>query len=192
VASLVGVLTALALPGGAQASGCPGALEQEFLKWLDPAYYRIAPGGSFEGPNKGWRFSDGVRKLAVNERFFLRSKDDTRSLLIPRGERVRTPFFCVAPADPTVRFVARNRGSALGSLTVEVVLKTPVGNLVVPGGAVIGGSGWFPTPVIPLFANLTAPLAPGGDATVALRLTSVGDNSAWQIDDLYVDPFRSR
>jgi hypothetical protein len=181
---------AVLLPGAGHAAGCADASEQEFLPWLDVAYYRLAPGGGFEGKNRAWKFTGGAEKQVVNEKFFLRSESDKKSLHLPANSSATTPFFCVAPLDPTVRFVARNRGGLLSVLKVDVLLKTVAGDVKLPGGVVAGGKSWAPSPIVPLFANLLAPLS-GDTATVAVRF-STGGTSAWQIDDVYVDPFRSR
>jgi hypothetical protein len=53
---------------------------------------------------------------------------------------------------------------------------------------VLGGSKWTPTLPLPVIANLL-PLLPGDLTPVRFRFTPVG--GAWQIDDVYVDPYRT-
>jgi hypothetical protein len=43
---------------------------------------------------------------------------------------------------------------------------------------------------MPVIANLL-PLLPGELTPVRFRFTPVGLGAAWQIDDVYVDPFRA-
>jgi hypothetical protein len=50
---------------------------------------------------------------------------------------------------------------------------------------------WSPTLAYPIIAN-ALPLLPGARTTVAFRFTPVGPGSAWQIDDVYLDPYSKR
>jgi hypothetical protein len=59
----------------------------------------------------------------------------------------------------------------------------------VPIGIVLGGSAWGPTLPMPVIANLL-PLLPGDLTPVRFRFTPAGIGGAWQIDDVYVDPYR--
>ena len=54
----------------------------------------------------------------------------------------------------------------------------------------LGGGAWQPTLPFPVLASLL-PLLPGSKTPVAFRFTPAGAGS-WQIDDVYVDPWRSR
>ena len=74
---------------------------------------------------------------------------------------------------------------------VEVVFNG-VGGLVksLPIGVVIGGSQWQPTLPYPVIASLL-PLLPGQLTPVSFRFTPILGGS-WQIDDVYVDPFKAR
>ena len=70
----------------------------------------------------------------------------------------------------------------LGTLKVEVLFgqggSLPVG--IVAGH--IQGDEWAPSPVLPIVANLL-------DDEVRFRFTAIGIDSAWVIDDVYVDPY---
>jgi hypothetical protein len=71
-----------------------------------------------------------------------------------------------------------------------VYVKTSLGLVVpVPVGVVLANGQWKPTSPMLIVANLL-PLLPGDRTPVAFQFTPVlGD---WQIDDVYVDPFRAR
>jgi hypothetical protein len=100
---------------------------------------------------------------------------------------------CVELLDPVARFVSRNRGSLLGALQVDALIRTSAGTVVLPGGVDAVLSGWHPSLPIVAAGNLVAGLdLEDGSAQVAFRFRPVGLLSAWQIDDVYVDPFRSR
>jgi hypothetical protein len=194
-AVLAVLAAAVALPGVAQASlSCAnGTTTRPFLPWVDPLAYVLAPGGAFEADTTGWQLANGARVVAGNESFKVHADSDVQSLYLPSGSSATTPFVCVGLVDPTVRFFARNRGSLLGVVTVEAVVRTPLGVVTLPVG-VAGGLGvWAPSLPLPLLANALAPLnLDGGTAEVAFRFKPTGLLSAWQIDDVYVDPFRVR
>jgi hypothetical protein len=193
VAVFVAALAALILPGAASAA-CPDRpLAREFARWLDPIKYTMVPGGHFEGSLNGWDLDGGARVVGGNEPYFLRAGSDDQSLYLPSGSAARTPFVCVELLDPVARFVVRNRGSALGALHVDAVLRLGDERVVLPAGVVALGLGWQPSLPMLTAANLLAGLNLGdGTAEVAFRFRPIGLLSAWQIDDVYVDPFRSR
>jgi hypothetical protein len=184
---------AFILPGAASAA-CPDRpLEREFARWLDPIYYTLVPGGDFEAGAGGWRLSGGARVVSGNEPFYLNASRDTRSLHLPSGSSATTPFVCVELLDVVARFVTRNRGSALGALAVTALIRTGDGTVALPAGVAALGSSWHPSLPVLAAGNLVAGLdLEDGTAEVAFRFQPVGLFSAWQIDDVYVDPFRSR
>jgi hypothetical protein len=120
----------------------------------------------------------------------VRDASDDRALAIDGGA-VTSPPICVGLERPTIRFFARNTGSPLGLLTVEALVRAPLGlTVAVPIGVVAGvGHDWAPTLPMPIVANLL-PLLPGdGFTSVRLRFSAVGLGSAWTVDDVYVDPY---
>ncbi|HYF53508.1 MAG TPA: hypothetical protein VEA41_04555, partial [Salinarimonas sp.] len=58
-----------------------------------------------------------------------------------------------------------------------------------PVGTVKAGTDWSVTPVQVIVANLL-PLMPGDKTPVAFRFTPQG-TSGFQIDDVFVDPYRT-
>lgn len=174
------------------ARGCaPEVATKPFLPWLDPASYVLAGDGGFEAGAAGWSLSGG-QVVDGNEPWRVRAPADRRALAIQEGGAV-SPEVCVGLAHPTLRFFARNTGSPLGTLAVSVVVRTSLGiTLVVPVGVVADlGRAWAPRLPMPLVANLL-PLLPGERTTIRLRFDAVGAGSAWQIDDVYVDPYSKR
>ena len=59
-----------------------------------------------------------------------------------------------------------------------------------PIGVVVGGTKWQPTLPYPVVASLL-PLLPGQQTPVAVPVHA-GPRRSWQIDDVYVDPFKAR
>ena len=191
-------LTAFAAPAAnagiltAGATSCDAHVySKPFAKWLDYMNYTPLPGGSFEAGDKAWTLSGGAKVVSGNETFYVRSRNDKRSLLVPRGATVTSPPICVGIGEPTLRFFAKQNDKLLGAtaaLAVSVDVETSTGSLVtVSIGSVAANTGWSPTLPMAVVANLL-PLLPNDTTAVRFNFTAVTGN--WQIDDVYVDPFR--
>jgi hypothetical protein len=180
-----GLLVASAQDCEAQASS------QVFLRWLDPLRYEQAPGGDAES-GAGWTLGGGARIVAGNEPWKVGGREDGSSLLLPRGSQATTGVMCVGIGHPVMRFFARRTsGWLLDSLKVEVLFEGAGGRVnSLPIGLVLAGGQWQPTLPFPVLASLL-PLLPGEQTPVAFRFTPLGSGT-WQIDDVYVDPWRSR
>jgi hypothetical protein len=167
------------------------AASQVFLRWLDPLRYVPAPGGDAESA-AGWTLAGGARVVSGNEPWKVGDRADDSSLLLPRGSQATTGVMCVGIGHPTMRFFARRSGGwLLDTLKVEVLFEGLGGSLNrLPIGVVLAGGSWQPTLPYPVLASLL-PLLPGEQTPVAFRFTPVGSGS-WQIDDVYVDPWRYR
>ena len=84
----------------------------------------------------------------------------------------------------------RNKGSLLGLLRVDVLVDTPLGVLTLPVSVIPAGQAWTPTLPLPFLANVLALVGKDGTTAVAFRFTSMLGGS-FQVDDVYVDPYRS-
>jgi hypothetical protein len=182
-----GILTASATDCGDE------TLTKPFAQFGDQANYKLVSGGSFETGTGGWTLTRGAKVVSGNEPWKVGGSGHAKSLVLPAGSNAISPTSCVGLGEPTVRFfVRKNRAPLLGisTLAVSVYVKTSLGLVVpVPIGVVLGNGQWKPTPPMLIVANLL-PLLPGDRTPVAFQFTPVlGD---WQIDDLYVDPYRSR
>ena len=188
---------ALAAPAGAAAEGvvgtCPApAYEQPFTPWLDFANYMLAPNGGLESGAAGWSLDGGAAVVAENESFYVHGARDTRSLSLPAGSTATTSDMCVDARSPDLRFFVRNLGFPLSTLKVEVLYTDALGQPRALTVAVLAaGSTWQPTLPLAFLANLAAPpLVTDGTTSVAFRFTPQGSWSSWEIDDVYVDPFK--
>ena len=185
-AASAGILTTSA------ASCADHVFSKPFAKWLDFMNYVPLPGGSFEPGSDAWTLAGGARVVSGNERYYVRSSADARSLAIPRGATVTSPAMCVGLGEPTLRFFARQNSGLLGtassSLAVSVEFETEAGLVATaPIGAAAANSGWTPTVPMAVVANLL-PLMPNDSTAVRFKFTAVSGD--WQIDDVYVDPYR--
>jgi hypothetical protein len=163
---------------------------QVFLRWLDLFRYERAPGGNAESA-AGWTLSGGARVVPGNEPWKV-GGSGSNSLLLPRGSQATTGKMCVGIGHPVMRFFAkRTSGTLLDTLNVEVLFQGAGGrSLSLPIGLVLAGGSWQPTLPFPVLASLL-PLLPGSQTPVSFRFTPVGGGS-WQVDDVYVDPWRIR
>jgi len=181
---------------GDSAAPCEGRkVEQPFKRWLDPMRYVLAPNGDLERGAVGWKLTGGARVVDGNETFYVGGAGDSHSLLLPAGSSATTRPMCVQLLHPTVRYFARNRGTpVLSSLLVEALIEDPLTGKVItlPVGVHTGGSRWHPSLPGLVLADFLSALGKDGELAVAFRFKPVGLGAKWQIDDVYVDPFRNR
>jgi hypothetical protein len=176
-------------PHGTSAPDCAEQrLAQVFLPWLDPAHYTLVANGTVESV-AGWELSGAVR-VSGNESYYVHGSGESFSLSLPAGSSATTAVICVGLEHPTLRFFARNEGSPVSLLGVEVLFEDAMGAVrALSIGKVTGKSSWQPTPPLLVVANLL-PLLPGERTPVAFRFTPLDALGDWRIDDVYVDPYR--
>jgi hypothetical protein len=193
VAALALTSTAKAgLIGTGSASYCDPTSEQVFAPWGDSSMYATLLNGGFENGSTGWNLSGGARVVSGNEPFFVGHAGDRHSLLLPAGSSVYSGTVCFALGDWHMRLFVKNVGAAGGQLRVQVVVPSLLGGLLtILDGGTIGGNGtWAPSPQVELaLCNVTSLL---GTRAVAFRFTPVGSGAAFQIDDVYLDPWKDR
>jgi len=170
-----------------------GPITQPFQRFGDAASYKLLPGGSFEAGTDAWQLSGGAKLVSGNESYNVGGAG-SRSLSLPQGSAAVSPFTCVGLAEPSLRLFAKRNSALLGlvsTLNVQIQVKTSLGLSlwlpVLPGD--LGGSSWHPTAPMPLIANIL-PLSASDKTPVRFRFSPL--LGSWQIDDVYVDPFRSR
>ena len=173
------------------AQNCPAAPEsQAFLAWGDTSEYFLAQDGNFAAGGAGWSLAGNASVTAGGDGVSLGgAAPSTQSLSLPDGSSATTPSVCVGVNAPTIRFMAENAGSANSTLAVSATVQTTLGlSLTLPIGTVSGTSGWSPSEAMPILVNLL-PLLPGNETPVTFTFTPQGQGGAWQVDDLYVDPW---
>ena len=190
-AVLVAAPSAQAGPLVASADDCEAQeLSQPFMPWVDPAHYVLAPDGGFEEGGSSWSLDDGAAVVSGNESYSVRDAGDSHSLKLPSGSSATSATMCVGLEHPTLRIFARNTGSAFSALKVEVHFEDAAGEVhSLTIGTVGAGRTWQPTQQMVIGANLLA-LLPDEKTPVAFEFTPLGTGGNWQIDDVYVDPYR--
>lgn len=192
-AARIVVATGLAVfagTGAALASCTTPPVSTPFSQWGDTSSYFAAPGGSFEGTadEVGWTLS-GASLSAGNEPFDAGDPAGTQSLTIGAGGSATSPYFCVDNTMPDLRFFAQQLAPG-GDLNVEALVQGSDGVTPVAVGDLADGtmSSWAPTP--PLAGN-SGSLPDGRTVQVALRFSVPAGSASWQMDDVYIDPYRA-
>jgi len=187
--AILAVVGLFAIPGAALASCPPPSVSTPFSQWGDTNSYFLVPGGAFEGTSNqvGWALY-GASLTAGNEPFFVNDSSDTQSLTITGGGRATSPYFCFDNTMSSLRFFAQ-QATGGGDLRVKALVKTANGVTAVSVADLADGSmsSWAPTDPITSISGLS------GDQTimVAFKFTVPAGAASWQIDDVYVDPYRS-
>ncbi len=175
--------------GAATAAQCPTQSgKQKFSKWGDSSSYFLVPGGSFEGTpaQVGWTLS-GSTLTSGNEPFHINGVSDDQSLLVNGGGSATSPMFCVDSTMPSFRVFVRQTDPG-SDLKIQGVVQTPNGPLSVTVADLPDGSLRWWTPLQITVATNRIPR--GYSVSAAMRFVVPGSGS-WQIDDVYVDPYRS-
>lgn len=170
------------------ATECDPNTAQVFRPWGDSAYYRLAPGGSFDsGPS--WSLAGGARLVTGNEPYKLTA--GTRSLYLPAGSTATSPAMCFGWGDWHARFMVRNPGAA-GRLEVDILVRSLLGVVsVLDGGTIRADGTWDPSPEMSaLLTNLGGLLSL--TKSISFRLQAKGTGAQFQVDSVFLDPFRSR
>jgi hypothetical protein len=193
LAATVAAVLVSSAPASAAFSPTPSvcvtpSFSQIFLPWRDPALYTKSPGGDFEGTIPGWTLGAGAKVAAGNESFYVGGRTDKSSLLVPAGASAVSSPMCIDRTYPSFRFFARNLTMGKGDLSVEVrwqesgVRRTSKAALDRRAG-----TAWTPVKSLRL---PTGALSTGRLEPVTFRFTATG--GAYQVDDLYVDPYMRR
>ncbi len=192
IAALAATSTAKAgLLGTGSASYCDPSSNQVFAPWGDSSFYARLQNGSFESGGSSWYLSGGAKVVSGNEPFFISgNRSDSHSLLLPAGSSAYSSTVCFAVGDWHLRLLMRNVGSRSGALHVQVIVPSLLGGLltVLDGGMISGGDSWAPSPRLALLLSNVTNLI--GTRAVAFRFTPVGSGAAFQIDDVYLDPWK--
>jgi hypothetical protein len=182
-----------AVIGGGPASYCDPSSSQVFSRFGDSSYYARMMNGGFENGSTAWVLNGGARVVSGNEPYYLSGNaTDSHSLLLPAGSSAYSGTVCFALGDWHLRLLMRNVGSSSGALHVQVVVPSLLGGLlaILDGGTISSGTSWTPSPRLELLlCNVTSLL---GTQAVAFRFTPVGAGAAYQIDDVYLDPWKDR
>jgi len=189
-ALLTASLLALAVfAGSAQACSYSGA-ETVFSPWGDQHNYVLAPDGGFEAGGSGWQLNRGAVVVEGNESYHLNDAGDSKSLSLPAGSSAVSPPVCMAIDTPSFRLVARNSGDPSSQLRVEAVYKLLGLVHTKTAGTLRAGSTWAPTQSVSTVLTLSTIVGTLIPSAIEIRFTPLDSSGQWQVDDVYIDPFR--
>jgi hypothetical protein len=176
---------------GTQTGSCQAApVTTPFAAWGDTSDYFLVPGGSFEGTAEqvGWSLSN-ASLTPGNEPFHVDGSSDDQSLTIDGGGSATSPLFCMDSGMPDLRFFAQQ--TAPGS-NLQVQAVVPIGRheIDLPLATLANGSMSSWAPVRQISLQHGALLPSWLRLPIALRFVARGAHGSWQLDDVYVDPFR--
>jgi hypothetical protein len=175
--------------GSAQACSYTGA-EPVFSPWGDQHSYVLVPDGGFEAGGSGWQLNRGAAVVEGNESYHLNEAGDSKSLSLPAGSSAVSPPVCMSIDTPSIRLVARNSGDPTSGLRVEAVYKLLGLVRTRTAGTLHAGSEWAPTQSVSTVLTLSTLIGTLIPSAIELRFTPLDSSGQWQIDDVYVDPFR--
>lgn len=197
--AFAGMTIALVAPGQAQAgllftgkgATCDPVPSQAFSAWGDKSQYSMMGGGTFEKGEAAWTLSGGASIVSGNEPWRVEKDNGTQSLRIPSGGTALSPSACFTFGDWHFRFFVKNVGSPNGTLRAEIVVRNLLGILSTLDGGVVKADGtWTPSPRVGALLSNVCALLPTTRA-VSIRLRAVGTGAAFQVDDVYLDPWKS-
>lgn len=180
--ALAGTLAALAVPAAAGACTL-GATSQPFARYGDNASYELVEGGAFESASPGWSLESAQ---VVNASWSYHGTSAGGGLEIQPGGSAVSPPVCVDTEEPTFRFFMR-RGSMGNSDLLVAVRWNSDGPHEIVSTISSAQLAWGPGPVLGL-GSLMPTLAPNQSVTARLAF-SVSGWGAWDIDDVYIDPY---
>ncbi len=170
---------------------CSGSTSQPFAAWGDYASYYLAPNGGLEGGSTGWSLTGGASVVTGNEPFL---GSGTRSLSLPSGSSATSPTTCIGTLNMALRMFVEDSGGTDSGLRVRVYWYGLLNSLlgVTDYATFAPGTSWQPSSKVSTIGgvNLLVPLL--GSTSARVKLTPLGSGSAWNVDDLYVDPLASR
>lgn len=170
------------------APGSCGQTEtQPFLPFGDSSYYVLVPGGSFESGSPSWQLRDGASVVSGG------TPDGSRSLSLPAGSWATSPPACTGIDHPSARLFVRNTGSSASRLNVWATYPPILGLLpyTVYLGQLSGSATWQPSSYVQMgLLNNTIGSLNLGETTISFTFAPADWTGNWQIDDVYLDPFR--
>jgi hypothetical protein len=186
-------VAALLVSAGSAGAACPySGAERVFAPWGDRHSYVLAPDGGFEAGGQGWALSGGASVIAGNESYYLNDPADSRSLSLPPGSSALSPPICMSLDTPIFRMLALNGAASDSRLRVEATYRLLGLVRTKTVSSVAAGASWAPTQQMSTVLTLSTIVGTLTPSSIQIRITPLDSRGAWQVDDLYIDPFSRR
>ena len=158
-----------------------------FSQWGDTNQYFAAPGGTFES-NAGTTFSGGAGRVTGNEPWKINGSTHASSARLPAGATIKVEKFCVNSDEDSLRFFYKKPNVTGSTLHIHVRVTSGVNvatNDMDYDGA---GTGWVVSPRMMLPDIRDA----SGQQWVEIIYTTRNTGATWLVDDLMIDPWKTR
>lgn len=186
---VVALSVVLAAPVAAQACGSQD-LAQRLLVLGDTGLYLPVDNADFEDGNDDWKLSKATL-VKGNEPWKVLGAKHVTALRLNAGGTALSDEVCVTVDHTHSRFFARAL-TTTGSLRVDVLWdnegKDQQATVLTLSAAQF--KTWAASPVTPMAAAVKSLYEDEEDELVALKFTAV--SGTWEIDDVLVDPYRTR
>lgn len=158
-----------------------------FSPWGDTNQYFPAPGGTFEG-SANTAFAGGAKVVADQEPWKVAGSTHAKAAQIPAGGSVKLEKFCVNSDEDSLRLFYKKPGVAGSALWIHVRVTSGVN--VATNELTVDGStaGW---------AVLNRMMLPdirdaSGRQWVEITLGTRNAAATWRVDDVMIDPWRTK
>ena len=162
-----------------------------FARFGDTNSYFLVSNGGFENGAADWALSGGSSVVSGNESYFVNSTSDSHSLRIPAGAAAESRTICVARNQNLIRLFVNNQRVSGAILHIEAWAQNPdSGAWAVTAFDVNGNASpqaWNPT----IQLQIPNSFGGAGKENLALKFTTRGADATWNVDDVYVDPFKN-
>ena len=174
---------------GSYESRCPDiSVSTPFSIFGDLSDYALVDGGDFESGVESWSLSR-ASVVSGNESYYVGGTGHGKALSIQPFGKATSSRLCVDYRYPHFRFFARHTDGPFGLLIVRARWTegddTEYATLGLLGSS--GYASWSPTNLLPLAERLSLTDRNG---TQHIRLVFTPLAGTWEIDDVYVDPYR--
>lgn len=163
-----------------------------FASFGDTTPYFLMSGGNFESGNAGWAFNAPSSIVGGNESYNAAGATDSHSAAIATGSSVTSPTICIGRGELMLRLFAKNPAVTGSQLKVQINVQDPSSARVVSTAMTVNSTTsatWSPTNQMRV-ANLLG--GSTGTEYVTITLSTSGTPGTWNIDDVFVDPFKVR
>ena len=180
------------VPGNATAAADPCAARSTktaFSAWGDYNDYFLVNNGDFESGIRNWSVINRVYSIWDNEPWRVNGWFDRKSARLEPESTLTSVTFCVAEREDFLRFFVRHPPVSGAKLVVEISVSDGTRTLEKTYElASQWWQGWAPSEPMG-FPNVRNAQ---GEQLVTISFRATGSRANWSIDDVMVDPFKSK
>lgn len=198
VAALAGALAGVAGAGAGTSNAASETIDcqartttQAFAPWGDFNWYFQVSNGRFEGTTQGWTMHTSVHGTPglVNDQepWRINGAGDRFALSLPAWSTAVAPTLCVMYNEDLIRFFYRDPGVAGSTLLVGMESSSANGRIRREVRIPSSSAGWKVSPAIQVPSVLS-----NDSQWLSITFTPVDTAATWRVDDVMVDPWKTR